>query len=230
MTDLADLTAVDLARAFEAGDCSPAEALRAVRARIEAWEPTINALWHRDDDEADAAGARGRRSLARRGAAQPAGRRAGDDQGEHRHRRRGHRPWVGGERAGAGAARRPRGRAAQGGRRGAGGQDHDARLRHAHLGRVDHARDDAQPLEPRLEPRRLELGRGGGHRRRLRPDQPRHRHRRVGATARRLHRRRRPQGELRARPRQPAVLRARRRAADPDRRRRRAGHGRPLPA
>jgi aspartyl-tRNA(Asn)/glutamyl-tRNA(Gln) amidotransferase subunit A len=53
MTDLADLTAVDLAHAFEAGDCSPAEALQAVRARIDQWEPTINAVWHRDDDAAD---------------------------------------------------------------------------------------------------------------------------------------------------------------------------------
>ena len=53
MTDLADLTAVDLARAYEAGDCSPPEALQAVRARIDRWEPTINALWHRDDTEAD---------------------------------------------------------------------------------------------------------------------------------------------------------------------------------
>ncbi|HEX3978658.1 MAG TPA: amidase [Solirubrobacteraceae bacterium] len=53
MTDLADLTAVDLARAYEIGDCSPSEALRAVRARIDQWEPTINALWHRDDAEAD---------------------------------------------------------------------------------------------------------------------------------------------------------------------------------
>ena len=53
MTDLADLTAVDLARAFEVGDCSPAEAVQAVRARIERWEPTINALWHRYDGEAD---------------------------------------------------------------------------------------------------------------------------------------------------------------------------------
>jgi aspartyl-tRNA(Asn)/glutamyl-tRNA(Gln) amidotransferase subunit A len=53
MTDLADLTAVDLTRAFEAGDCSPAEALAAVRARIDAWEPTINAVWHRDDGAAD---------------------------------------------------------------------------------------------------------------------------------------------------------------------------------
>src|ERR1700729_4229705 len=53
MTDLADLSAVDLARAYEAADASPREALKAVRARIEAWEPTINALWYRDDDEAD---------------------------------------------------------------------------------------------------------------------------------------------------------------------------------
>ena len=53
MTDLVDLGAVGLARAYEAGDASPREALEAVRARIEAWEPTINALWHRDDAEAD---------------------------------------------------------------------------------------------------------------------------------------------------------------------------------
>jgi Asp-tRNA(Asn)/Glu-tRNA(Gln) amidotransferase A subunit family amidase len=53
MTELADLSAVDLARAYEAGECSPVDALRAVRERIERWEPTINALWHRDDAEAD---------------------------------------------------------------------------------------------------------------------------------------------------------------------------------
>jgi aspartyl-tRNA(Asn)/glutamyl-tRNA(Gln) amidotransferase subunit A len=53
MTDLADLTAVDLARAYEAGEASPREALQAVRARIEAWESTINAVWHRDDLQAD---------------------------------------------------------------------------------------------------------------------------------------------------------------------------------
>jgi aspartyl-tRNA(Asn)/glutamyl-tRNA(Gln) amidotransferase subunit A len=53
MTSLADLTAVALARAFETGESSPVEALQAVRARIDAWEPTINALWHRDDDRAD---------------------------------------------------------------------------------------------------------------------------------------------------------------------------------
>jgi aspartyl-tRNA(Asn)/glutamyl-tRNA(Gln) amidotransferase subunit A len=53
MTDLADLTALDLAHAYAAGDASPREALTAIRARIDRWEPTINALWHRDDDEAD---------------------------------------------------------------------------------------------------------------------------------------------------------------------------------
>src|SRR5690242_16121046 len=53
MTDLADLTAVDLALAYEAGDCSPVDALHAVRDRIERWEPTINAVWHRDDAGAD---------------------------------------------------------------------------------------------------------------------------------------------------------------------------------
>ncbi len=53
MTDLADLTAVDLALAYESGDCSPVDATRAVLERVERWEPTINAVWHRDDEEAD---------------------------------------------------------------------------------------------------------------------------------------------------------------------------------
>src|SRR5437588_474355 len=53
MTDLADLTAVDLTHAYEARECSPVEVLRAVRQRIDRWEPTINALWYRDDAEAD---------------------------------------------------------------------------------------------------------------------------------------------------------------------------------
>lgn len=53
MSDLADLTAVDLSHAYKAGDCSPVQALRAVRGRIDQWEPTINAVWHRDDAEAD---------------------------------------------------------------------------------------------------------------------------------------------------------------------------------
>ena len=53
MTDLADLTAVDLALAYESGDCSPVDATRAVLERVERWEPTINAVWYRDDEEAD---------------------------------------------------------------------------------------------------------------------------------------------------------------------------------
>jgi aspartyl-tRNA(Asn)/glutamyl-tRNA(Gln) amidotransferase subunit A len=53
MTDLADFSALDLTRAYQGGDASPREALQAVRARIDAWEPTINAVWHRDDLAAD---------------------------------------------------------------------------------------------------------------------------------------------------------------------------------
>ncbi|HEY1712805.1 MAG TPA: amidase [Solirubrobacteraceae bacterium] len=53
MTDLADFSALDLTRAYQAGEASPREALAAVRARIDAWEPTINAVWHRDDTGAD---------------------------------------------------------------------------------------------------------------------------------------------------------------------------------
>ncbi|HEX3689587.1 MAG TPA: amidase [Solirubrobacteraceae bacterium] len=53
MTDLADLTAVDLTLAYEAGECSPVDVLGAVRERMDLWEPVINAVWHRDDAEAD---------------------------------------------------------------------------------------------------------------------------------------------------------------------------------
>ena len=53
MTDLADFSALDLTRAYQAGEASPREALQAVRARIDAWEPTINAVWHRDDAQGD---------------------------------------------------------------------------------------------------------------------------------------------------------------------------------
>ena len=54
MTELADLTAAELADAYQAGDCTPPEVVAAVRARIEQWEPTINAIWYRDDAGADA--------------------------------------------------------------------------------------------------------------------------------------------------------------------------------
>ena len=64
MTDLANLSAVELARGFAAGEYTPLQALEAVHARIGAWEPVVNALWHRDDDaamrQADAAGERWR--------------------------------------------------------------------------------------------------------------------------------------------------------------------------
>ena len=45
MTSLADLSAVELGRLYAAGDTSPTEVTEAVIARIEAWEPKLNATW-----------------------------------------------------------------------------------------------------------------------------------------------------------------------------------------
>ncbi len=45
MTDLADLSAAALSRAFRAKRLSPVEVTRAVLARIEASEPAINAMY-----------------------------------------------------------------------------------------------------------------------------------------------------------------------------------------
>ncbi len=53
--DLARLTATELVAAFAARTLSPVEVLRAVRARIERFEPTVNALAWRDDAAASAA-------------------------------------------------------------------------------------------------------------------------------------------------------------------------------
>jgi len=64
--DLADLSAGELASAFATGACSPLEALQAVHARIEAWEPTINALCHRNEDAERQAAAAGERWQAGR--------------------------------------------------------------------------------------------------------------------------------------------------------------------
>src|SRR4051794_34066133 len=49
MTDLPDLPVAALAEAFASGAASPVEAVRAVLERIDAWEPTLRALTHRDD-------------------------------------------------------------------------------------------------------------------------------------------------------------------------------------
>ncbi|WP_449221293.1 amidase [Tistrella mobilis] len=57
MTSLADLSAVELGRLYAAGDTSPTEVTEAVIARIEAWEPKLNATWAFDPEAARAAAA-----------------------------------------------------------------------------------------------------------------------------------------------------------------------------
>ena len=50
MTQIHDLSAAELSRAFARGELSPVEAARAALARGEAWEPSIHAMYivHRD--------------------------------------------------------------------------------------------------------------------------------------------------------------------------------------
>ncbi|WP_377846886.1 amidase [Bosea sp. UC22_33] len=54
MTDLADLTAVELVEAYRARKLSPVEVIDAVIARADAWEPQLNALWAYDPETARA--------------------------------------------------------------------------------------------------------------------------------------------------------------------------------
>lgn len=62
MTDLAQLDAVALSRAFATGECSPVQVTEAVLARIERWEPSINAMYRVHADAArEAASAAERR-------------------------------------------------------------------------------------------------------------------------------------------------------------------------
>lgn len=49
MTELPDLPVAALTEAFATGAASPVEAARAVLERIDAWEPTLRAVTHRDD-------------------------------------------------------------------------------------------------------------------------------------------------------------------------------------
>jgi aspartyl-tRNA(Asn)/glutamyl-tRNA(Gln) amidotransferase subunit A len=51
MTDLADLTAVEMLRAYRSGDASPVEVADAVLARIEMLEPTLKAFYTHDPAE-----------------------------------------------------------------------------------------------------------------------------------------------------------------------------------
>lgn len=64
MDDLATASAVDLARAVRERQASPVEVLEAVLARIEAWEPHLNAFVSRDGDGAQAQAEAAERAVA----------------------------------------------------------------------------------------------------------------------------------------------------------------------
>ncbi|KAB2678395.1 MULTISPECIES: amidase [Brucella/Ochrobactrum group] len=70
MSNLADLSAVELVSAYKAKSLSPVEVTEAVIARIEAYEPKLNALWAYDPDAARAAA---KASEARWSKGEPAG-------------------------------------------------------------------------------------------------------------------------------------------------------------
>ncbi|RAG60682.1 amidase, partial [Burkholderia multivorans] len=50
MTALSDLTAAQMAAGYAEGEFSPLEVLASVQSRMDACEPVINALHHRDDE------------------------------------------------------------------------------------------------------------------------------------------------------------------------------------
>jgi len=52
MTDLADLSAAEMLAAYADGSLSPVAVTQAVIARIEAWEPRLNALYANDPEGA----------------------------------------------------------------------------------------------------------------------------------------------------------------------------------
>jgi aspartyl-tRNA(Asn)/glutamyl-tRNA(Gln) amidotransferase subunit A len=53
LTGLAQLSAVELERAYAAGETDPVAVWLAVRERMDAWEPVIHATAHRDDEAAE---------------------------------------------------------------------------------------------------------------------------------------------------------------------------------
>jgi aspartyl-tRNA(Asn)/glutamyl-tRNA(Gln) amidotransferase subunit A len=65
MTELPDLSAVELLRAYKAKSLSPVEVTQAVLARIAAWEPTLSATWALDPDGALATARRAEARWAR---------------------------------------------------------------------------------------------------------------------------------------------------------------------
>ena len=159
MTVIHDMTAADLLAAYKAKKLSPVEAVDAVIAHIETWEPKLKALYA-PTSRVPARPPRRPRSAGRRASRGRAGRRAHHHQGEHRHQGRAGSARHRGDRPGAGGGRRAGlGPGARSGRRHP-RQDHHARLRHAVVGPKLVPSADPQSLEPRLEPGGSSAGAG----------------------------------------------------------------------
>ena len=148
MSALHDLSAHELSAAYRTRKLSPVEVTRAALARIEAWEPSINAMYVVDAKRALAMAAASQERWRRRRPLSPIDGvpitikdniAVQGHPGAGRHRGRRHdaerrRLSAGGARAGSGL------RAAR--------QDHDAGLRHAGVRPLQPARHHAQSLEP----------------------------------------------------------------------------------
>ena len=200
MTELHDLSAVELLARYRAKSVSPSEVFADVEKHVARWEPHIKALYAYDPESARAEAkasterwAKGapsgpldgvpvtvKENIATKGTPMPLGTAAMPLD-----------PDAAGRAAPCPVAR---------GRRDHLLQDHDAGLRHDVIRRVELPSAHAQSVGPDEESRRLELRRGRGRRGRLRPAACRHRHRRLGATACRLVRACRPETEPRAHP------------------------------
>ena len=227
MAGVSNLTAAQLASGYSRGELSPVDVTRALLERIDAWEPSINAMYRVHRDAALDAGARGRSA-----AGAPATRSARSTAYRSRSRRTSPRAAIRRRSARARTTtrrrrpttRRPRRACAKRARDPR--QDHHARLRHAVVGPVEPARHHAQSLAPRPQYVRLELRRGRGGRRRLRPAAHRHRHRRLGPAAGDALRHLRAQALARPRADRSALHGARGRADDAHRGGRGAAHER----
>ena len=195
--ELYALTAAELSAAYRDGTLSPVEVTSAVLTRIAAWEPKINAM-HVLDAEGALAQARAAEGRWRSGEPlSPLDGVRAHDQGQYRHERVHHTGRHRRRSRTCGSGRfTARGQGPRGGLRHP-RQDDDARHGHARLGRQQRPWHHAQSLASRSQPRRLQLRCWSGSRSGLRPPGARHRHRRLGSTARRLLRRVRAQAQPR---------------------------------
>ena len=175
------LSALRLARAIEAGEFTPAQAVELCADAIAERESDVGAFVTLDLEGARKA------AVAARPQGQAAARPAGRAQGHFRHRRHADRIRLADLRRLPAEGGRFAGRADPPRRRHADRQDRHHRVRPSRSGQ------DPQPAQPRAHAGRLVVGLGGGRRRGLLPDRHRQPDRRLGDPARELLRRRRLQ-------------------------------------